>query len=166
MKTLFLIIHTSFLISLLNSNSNAQTPQCQWANTSLLVNSNTSSCYANSVATDSYGNVYVVGNFSDSIVTFGSITLKTKKNSVAMFIVKYDANGNALWAKSDAGYGSSATAVTIDKFNNIYVVGYFSSSFTFNSQTYVSNGYCEIFTIKYDMDGNVIWINSAGGANT
>jgi len=63
-------------------------------------------------ATDNTGNVLITGYFNASTITFGTITL-TDGNSgdVDMFIAKYDANGNALWAKS-AGAPPAGTIST------------------------------------------------------
>lgn len=118
-----------------------------------------------SVTADASGNAYVAGYFGSSTITFGSTTL----NNVGaddVFVVKYDANGNALWAKSAGGiYSDYATSVSTDASGNVLVAGWFASnSITFGSTTLVNAGIApDIFIAKYDSNGNVLWAKSAGG---
>jgi hypothetical protein len=122
--------------------------------------------YANSIAADAFGNIYVAGNFASDSIIFGPDTLTLG----GMFVAKYDNNGNALWAKraNHSYYGYiAATSVAIDyASNNIYVVGTFDNdSISFDSFTLHNNGSGDIFTVKYDTSGNVIWAKRAGGNN-
>jgi len=55
--------------------------------------------YATSVAVDSFGNPYLTGYADNSIITFDTINLV----NTGVFIVKYDFNGNALWAHTAGG---------------------------------------------------------------
>lgn len=129
-----------------------------------------------SIATDNAGNVYVVGNFVGASVTFSPVTLLNPSSwaSTNTFIVKYDANGNVLWAKTNtSGGGSTAhissSSVTIDNMGNAYITGTFSSStVTFDAVTLTNVGPSfkyDIFTTKYDASGNVIWAKRAGGTD-
>jgi hypothetical protein len=83
--------------------------------------------YGQSIATDVNGNVYVTGYFYSPSLTFGTTTL-TNMGLYDIFVVKYDANGNVLWAKStggthlDEGYG-----ISTDANGNVFVTGYFNS---------------------------------------
>ncbi len=71
---------------------------------------------------------------------------------------------NFLWAVSGGGNGyDGATDVTVDLNGNIIVTGYFDSTATFGSQILQSAGGSDIFIVKYDQSGNVIWARSAGG---
>jgi hypothetical protein len=123
--------------------------------------------YGNSISTDSNGNVLVTGYFDSPSITFGTTTLTNSGSSTDIFIVKYDANGNILWAKSaggtnlDGGYG-----VSTDANGNVFVAGIFlSPSINFGSTTLtnVSSGNADIFVVKYDANGNVLWAKKAGG---
>jgi hypothetical protein len=115
------------------------------------------------VGTDHMGNSYVVGRYSGPSITFGS-TLLTNSGSTDVFIVKYDPSGNALWAKKAGAAGTeTATKVAVDAAGNSYVVGYFTSpTLTFGSIVLTSAGVTDIFIVKYDTNGNVIWARSAG----
>jgi hypothetical protein len=128
-----------------------------------------------SVAVDASGNIYITGMYTGSTITFGSFTL-TNLGSSDMFLVKYDPNGNVLWAKSAGSLGLYADgsigshwdrgmSVTVDTSGNAYVTGTFSGyTITFGSFTLTkSTFYDAVFIVKYDNSGNVIWAKSAGG---
>jgi hypothetical protein len=121
----------------------------------------------NAMSIDNAGNIYVVGNF-ENIIVFDTITL-TSNGYTDIFIVKYDSSGNVIWARN-AGTPNSdnAYSITVDNSNNIYVTGYFErDSINFGSYTlinYDTVGTADIFVVKYDSSGHVIWAKSAGGA--
>jgi uncharacterized delta-60 repeat protein len=118
--------------------------------------------YAYNVTTDSDGNIIVAGMFSDSTITFGSTTLtNANPGSFDIFVVKYDSAGNVIWAKQQDGGGDSSErlyGIATDPSGNIIITGYFmSSSITFGNTTLTSVEYDDIFIVKYDPDGNVLW---------
>ena len=86
-----------------------------------------------------------------------------------MFILKYDALGNVLWAKRAGGIDDDAgTGITTDSDKNIYITGnYTSPTINFDSivLTNDSAGYNDIFVAKYDTSGKVLWAVRAGGYN-
>jgi hypothetical protein len=119
-----------------------------------------------SVAVDASGNAYVSGYFISPTLTFGSDTL-TNSGGDAIFLAKYDASGNVLWAKSAGGTGGEvgySYSVAVDASGNAYLTGYFYSfTITFGYNTLTNAGYDDIFLVKYDAGGNVLWAKSAGG---
>ena len=117
-----------------------------------------------SVTTDVSGNLFVTGRFASQTITFGSITL-TNAGIYNIFIVKYDTNGNVIWAKSEGDSGwDVGESVTTDNTGNIYVSGYFSSpTIAFGSTTLTNSGGQDAFLVKYDTNGNEVWAKSAGG---
>jgi hypothetical protein len=121
---------------------------------------------ASSVAADGSGNIYVTGSFTSPTITFGSITLTNAGSSTNdLFLAKYDASGNIIWAKSAGGAGDDgASSVAMDNSGNIYVAGGFTSpTITFGSTTLTIVGTGDIFLVKYDANGNVLWAKNAGG---
>lgn len=121
-----------------------------------------------SVSTDSGGNVLVSGDFSSSLITFGTTTLSTTiANTWDIFLVKFDAGGNVLWAKSEGGSSSdNSRSVSTDASGSILVTGFFiSSSITIGTTTLTNAGNGDFFLVKYDSGGNVLWAKSAGGIN-
>jgi len=128
-----------------------------------------SQCYSRSIATDANGNVLVIGHFTSPTITFGTTTLINTNAFSDIFIVKYDANGNVLWAKSASGKTQdTGIGITTDANGNILVTGGFTSyTITFGITTLsnadTSLGGADIFIVKYDTNGNVLWAKSAGG---
>jgi hypothetical protein len=82
---------------------------------------------AHSITVDQNGNFYVTGYYTGDI-TFGSITLPNELNQ-DVFAVKFDINGNTLWAK---GFGGSSwdesSSIRLDGLGNVFVSGFFDSS--------------------------------------
>jgi hypothetical protein len=93
-----------------------------------------------SVATDSYDNVYVVGQSGGQSDTSSSI-----------FIAKYSSSGDIIWQRNlnspnivDTGRG-----VTVDYLNNVYIVGQINVDIS-----------ASILIVKYDSSGVLLWKNS------
>ncbi len=119
----------------------------------------------NAIAVDASGNVYACGYFRSQNMAFGTATL-TGVGQADAFIVKYDANGDVLWARSEAGAGGDFfTALDVDAGGNIYVAGhYYSNSITIGDTTLTNtNNNYELFMAKYDTDGNPLWARGASG---
>src|SRR5690606_8330373 len=110
------------------------------------------------ISTDANGNVLVTGFFGSPSITFGSTTLTNASSTGKdeLFIVKYDPNGNVLWAKSAGGInGDWGNSISTDANGNVLLTGYFSSSsITFGSTTLTNAGSYDIFIAKYDSSGN------------
>jgi hypothetical protein len=128
---------------------------------------------AESVCTDTNSNVYVTGEYSGISINFESTILNnadTTGYSVDIYIMKYDPDGNFMWAKSFGGLNSDySTNINNDSQGNIFVTGYFkSSAITFDTTTLlnsdISENYFDIFIVKYNPEGVLLWANSAGGA--
>ncbi|MEO8150375.1 MAG: SBBP repeat-containing protein [Bacteroidia bacterium] len=120
------------------------------------------------IATDTSGNVLIIGTFGGTSATFGTITL-TNTTALAsdVFIVKYDASGNVLWAKSAGGTNSDyGTGIATDASGNVVATGYFqSASITFGATTLTNAGAQDIFVVKYDASGNLLWAKAQGGTS-
>jgi hypothetical protein len=102
---------------------------------------------ARSLAVDAQGNVYVTG------YSYGSGT------GADYATIKYDANGNELWVRRHNGLGNGEDAglsVAVDVFGNVYVTGSSQTSGTIQSNY-------DYTTIKYDMDGNELWVRRYNG---
>jgi len=121
---------------------------------------------AKSIATDASGNVYATGYFASDSITFGSITLVNPHGGeFNTFLVKYDSQGNVLWAKSPRGTGGNeAYSVGVDASGNSYITGVFTNPLLiFGSDTATYYGGSTIFLAKFDVNGNFLWVRSAGG---
>jgi len=114
------------------------------------------------VSTDKNDNVYVCGKFEDTAY-FSSDTLISKGSS-DYFIAKHSSSGNLLWVKSAGGTSMDvAQALSCDQQGNIYLTGYFNSMADFDGMLLTSTGSSDVFVVKYDTSGNIIWTRGSGG---
>ncbi|MBI4661812.1 MAG: SBBP repeat-containing protein [Verrucomicrobia bacterium] len=117
--------------------------------------------FANGIAVDAQSNCYVTGNFSRSAI-FGNTTL-TSTGGSDTFVAKYDSSGNLLWVKQAGGIdGDSGIGIAVDGANNCYVTGRFQSLARFGNFDLRSVGW-DIFLVRYDSAGNVLWAKRLGG---
>ena len=100
---------------------------------------------ATAIAVDDDGNVYVTGMSIGSDPFFGDYAT-----------IKYDKDGNTKWVRRYNGPGNSldqATAIGVDGEGNVYVTG----------QSYGSGTLSDYATIKYDANGNELWVARYNG---
>ncbi len=131
---------------------------------------------AASIATDAAGNSYVTGYIGySSTVSFGTHSITNSSASLAMFLVKYDANGNDLWArvsKQDYYTENRGYNVKLDAGGNPNIIGFYTSdSLNLGAVTLYNNSLLggggdtlyDVFVAKYKANGNLSWARSAGG---
>ena len=119
------------------------------------------------IATDSDGNVYVIGRYYGSSATVGSIIL-TGLGSYNVFIAKYDTSGRVQWAESISGTNTdNGYNIATDSDGNVYVTGaYYGGSATVGSIPLPdTDGSADAFIAKYDTSGTVQWAKSVGDTN-
>ncbi len=81
----------------------------------------------NGISKDVLGNVYVTGSFTSPSIDFDSGIVLTNSGGTNLFIIKYTADGNVVWAKNVTGTGGNwANGITTDNSNAIYVTGAFT----------------------------------------
>lgn len=124
--------------------------------------------YGMAIATDTQGNVIITGHYYSSAIIFGNDTLSnTPGGGTDIYTVKYTPGGNELWATNAGGNRfDESSALCTDIAGNIYLAGFFYSSYlTFGSYTLTNTdtNSTDIFIVKYDTSGNVVWAKSAGG---
>ncbi len=127
----------------------------------------TSNDRGTSVTTDKDGNVYLTGYFYSPTIAFGTDTLKNAGNVGDIFIVKFDSSGKILWAKREGAVALEIPhSIHVDSNNNILVTGRFSSnSITFGSTTLLQAGSMDVFLVKYNSKGELLWAKGAGGGS-
>jgi uncharacterized delta-60 repeat protein len=99
---------------------------------------------AYAIAVDSDQNVYVTGRDANGDYA----------------TVKYDSNGDQIWVATYDGPANNADSpadIAVDGFGNVYVTGYSRGSGTYDDYA----------TIKYDTDGNQVWVarHETGGSD-
>ena len=115
-----------------------------------------------------YGNIYIIGDFSSNTITFGTNTFTNLSSSRDNFVVKYNNNGEVLWANHISGTGyEQGSFITVDWKENIYVTGQFESEIcNFGSfQLTNSSSTKEIYIASYDFDGSIKWVKGITGNN-
>lgn len=121
------------------------------------------------LSADVYGNVVLGAFFSGPFVILGTDTLTNNGTYGDMFIVKYDSSGNQLWTVHEGGPASDyMNNLDTGPHGEIVITGQYQSlSMTFGTATVTNSdgvgNYSDIFTAKYDANGNFKWVTTAGG---
>jgi len=114
------------------------------------------------VAVDHQGNSYVTGCFVGT-ADFDSITLQSEGDE-DIFVAKYDASGNILWARRAGGSSIDVGSdIIIDGTDGCIVTGFYAWSGQFGTIPMTSYGREDSFVAKYDMAGNAVWVKGSGG---
>lgn len=116
------------------------------------------------IACDGQGNVFITGYFT-GVATFGSTSLVSSNSSEDIFVTKLSSSGSFMWAKAFGGtYNDAGLSLTTDPSGNICVTGMFKGSVNFQAQTFTSiNQSFDIFLIKLNSNGNVLWAKHGKG---
>jgi len=116
------------------------------------------------LTSDSLGNVYVAGRYWDKAI-FGTDSLtQSYGSSSALFLLKYNDNGQLLWAKSIEGNGlKSATQLRIGPQGNLFLAGYFRSDLKIEQTIIPATGLTDSFIAEFDPSGNTLGIRTFGG---
>jgi len=127
----------------------------------------------NEVAVDNRGNVYVTGVFNGSVSFSNSnqniATTLTGIGGQDVFLAKYNANGNLIWATKGGGsFGDYGYSIAIDNLENVYVTGgyeggiinFFNAGNQAKTTAGISTTGTDIFTAKFDASGNFLWVRA------
>ena len=92
--------------------------------------------FANAIALDALGNVYMTGTFAgtaDFDPGIGTFNLTSGVGSLDGFVSKLDSVGNFVWAKSLGGTSNDvANAIALDALGNVYTTGSFRGTADFD----------------------------------
>ena len=114
----------------------------------------------NGMGLDGSGNVYLCGEFNGKAVFDGK---SMTSNGDDGFVAAYDNSLNINWINQMGGSGNDAAfGVVSDWQSNIFVTGVFTGSADFNGSGLTSTGNTDIFLVKYDAAGRVLWKERAG----
>ena len=115
------------------------------------------------MAVDSAGNVYICGEYTDQPGSYYS----------DLFLAKYNNAGALVWQKIvGSARRDQATAINLDKSGNPYIAGTYGDIFmpdtanfdiSFGAYTLQNRGWGDVFVVKYDPAGDVLWAKSFGG---
>lgn len=118
--------------------------------------------YAEYDAVDRNSNCYYTGYFNTGPrQTFGNIAISLS-GTQSDFIVKYDPNGNPLWARDATALANTASttgiSVATDRNNSVFETGYYTDSIAFGAfHLNTGNASTSTYLVKYDANGNTQW---------
>ena len=112
------------------------------------------------MASDHAGNIYITGNFADTCVFWGD-TVVTQGQS-DMFIISFDSTGNMRWLRSGGGPLQDIPWDICVSGKYLYVTGIYDDHAVFGQDTLVSVKVRDVFLLKYDLEGNLVWAVSGG----
>ena len=110
------------------------------------------------IITDNLNNIYVCGQFSDTIQF-----QNTHNNQImnASFFIKYNAAGQEQWFRKASGVFSIPYSMVMDNANKIYITGDFQGAYTFfgsSGNSFINGTYSnKAFLMKIDNNGNFVW---------
>lgn len=126
-----------------------------------------------SLTLDAMSNVYITGNFSDTVDFDPGIgitnLIDTIVGSSDIFVLKLNSSGNFVWVKQMGGtIYSEGTSIATDVNGNIYTIGHFKGMADFDpslSNFYLTSlgGNSDVFISKLDNNGNFLWAQQLGG---
>ncbi len=100
---------------------------------------------------------FVMAGFSESV----DFDISDSKGSYDFWVVKIDVHGNLLWQRSFGGSGIEISQDIAKTSDNGYVI----TGNTFSNDTDIAknNGESDIWLIKIDDEGNLVWERTFGG---
>ena len=102
------------------------------------------SAYAYSIAVDNQGNVFTTGFMSDGFTDGEFITLKFNSSGVLQWAMPYNGSTSSI---------DYANHIVVDNDGNSYITGWSGGA----------NNLYDFTTIKYDPDGNELWVRRYNG---
>jgi hypothetical protein len=117
---------------------------------------------AGGLTVDPAGNITMVGSF-DKSVSFGPGDDHTAAGEADAFVARYATDGTLAWART---YGAErediAYGVAADAAGNTVTIGWFQGSVDFGAGALVSKGNKDVFALKLDAKGGLVWAQRWG----
>lgn len=141
----------------------------QWART---VTSSSGNSVFRAVAIDTTGNIYAAGfQNNSSTFTYSGVTATGNCAGNNLSVVKYNATGVGVWARTVSGCGSAAqaNAVATDSSGNVYVAGFQVGTAAYGYAGQNATGtstFNNVVLVKYNSSGITQWARSlTAGSN-
>jgi Tfp pilus assembly protein PilZ len=127
--------------------------------------------FAYGIATDTSGNVYLIGTSTGSIAAFNANGTQfsfttTNNGSNDIFLVKYNTSGTVQWlAKVSSSGADESYSITTDSNGAVYLVGtsqginaYTAGNNNTIAAQFTGKGLNDAFVVKYNTSGTVQWV--------
>ena len=109
--------------------------------------------YANAIATDASGNVFICG------FTYGDLAPGQAKGGIDAYLAKYDPNGTQVWLKQLGTKDSDrARGIATDGSGNVFICGTTEGDLEPGQH----RGVRDAFLAKYDPEGDQVWLKQLG----
>lgn len=134
---------------------------CLWGES--LSGDASTSIFEPSINIDPKGHVLITGSFN------GKIKMEEKEinsftGSTDIFVIKLLSTGKLIWIKMCGGdSGDRSFDIESDSEENVYITGSYSGTAYFSPDSINSRGGDDIYLTKFDKEGNIIDIVTAGG---
>ncbi|MDB5033856.1 MAG: hypothetical protein JWQ98_1097 [Chlorobi bacterium] len=135
-----------------------------WAKVVAYTTATGSDIFANAIALDAAGNIYIGGRFLTDITIAG--VKRESLGSSDMYLIKLNPDGNPIWSRTPGGVGigsfgqDAITALALDSAGNCYITGHYNNDAQFDTISLTSTLYYEAFIAKYDSSGKALWARS------
>jgi hypothetical protein len=117
--------------------------------------------FARGIGVDVSGNVFLAGSLWGS-ADFGSGPI-TSEGFEDIFLVKLDAEGNTLWARTFGDADSQEPwDLAVDEAGNVVLTGYLVGKVDFGDGPTAGAGMPDAFVVKFSSDGNALWSRRFG----
>ncbi len=123
---------------------------------------------AQAVAADKAGEVYVVGQYTKSLM-FGPRQIKSAHGTgdhQDVFLARVGPGGGVRWLTGVDGTSYvDGNAVALDAKGNPHITGSFDKEAYFGGKKQLSQGYRDIYVARFSADGKAGWVAIAGGTS-
>ncbi len=165
MKSTANLFISIFVLLFMTSAGFGQSPALSWVQSI----GGSDSDFSQNAVTDSSGNIYFAGSFSDTVdLDPGAGTNITISNGNRdMFITKMDAGGNQLWVKTMGGQLHDAIAqIAVKPGGDFAITGFYQDSVDLDpgpgTNWLTNNGSQDMLLATYDLNGNLQWAHGFG----
>lgn len=124
------------------------------------------SYYTSLISTDANNNIYLTSEIHLSVpISIGLIPLTQSNNDGSTVLIKFDPDGNALWAKTYGGVTGAPYSdgwpcdIRTDAFGNTYLWGWCLNNAVFGANTLtnpIGTGY-SYYLAKINTSGDIVW---------
>ena len=140
----------------MSTSADAQQLRWHWAQQAM----SKQTTQVSTVRCDTAGNIYLAGNFSDTLRfdTLSVYPLAVGQRDI--FWTKFNSEGQVLWLKSSGGTGEDyPTAMTVMPDGTVYTAGITGKSALFGEQT-AGNKNANLFVSCHQPDGTLQWVKA------
>ena len=110
--------------------------------------------------------LFVLGNISNDTAQIDTANYISNL-STNMFFARFDTGGNLKWIKYPSStVGVFSYSMDMDGIGNFYIAGGFQNNVNFDGNTLSNSNTNDLFIIKYDSNGNVIWLRQGNASNS